>query len=329
MTAIFGQSGSGKSTLLRCMAGLQRAAGVLQINDAIWQNDCVFLPVHQRPLGYVFQEASLFLHLSVRDNIEYGYKRLAKSQRKLSFDQVVAWLGVTHLLDRSPEHLSGGEKQRVAIARALLTSPDILFMDEPLAALDQKSKNEILPYLEHLHDALSIPVLYVTHSTDEVTRLADHIVLMDAGKIVAAGGMAETLARLDLPAQMGDESSVILQAVISERDAPWHLLRAEFPGGSLWLRDSGLAVGHKVRVRVLARDVSLALEKKTGTSIQNILCGVIEEIADDKHLGLALVRVRIGASPLLSRLTRRSVFELQLTVGMAIWVQVKSVAVLE
>ncbi len=329
VTAIFGQSGSGKSTLLRCMAGLQRAAGVLQINDAIWQNDSVFLPVHQRPLAYVFQEASLFLHLSVRDNIEYGYKRLAKSQRKLSFDQVVAWLGVTHLLERSPEHLSGGEKQRVAIARALLTSPDILFMDEPLAALDQKSKNEILPYLEHLHDALSIPVLYVTHSTDEVTRLADHIVLMDAGKVIAAGGMAETLARLDLPAQMGDESSVILQAVISERDAPWHLLRAEFPGGSLWLRDSGLAVGHKVRVRVLARDVSLALEKKTGTSIQNILCGVIEEIADDKHPGLALVRVRIGASPLLSRLTRRSVFELQLTVGMAIWVQVKSVAVLE
>ena len=329
VTAIFGQSGSGKSTLLRCMAGLQRAEGVLQINDAIWQNASGFMPVYQRPLAYVFQEASLFSHLSVRRNIEYGYKRLAEHQRKLSFDQVVSWLGIGHLLNRSPDHLSGGEKQRVAIARALLTSPEILLMDEPLSALDQKSKNDILPYLEQLHDELSIPVLYVTHTAEEVARLADYIVYMDAGRVIASGTMRETLARLDMPAHMGEEAGVILETVIAERDEQWHLLRVEFSGGSLWVRDSGLALGHKVRVRMLARDVSLSLDKKTGTSIQNILHGMVEEIADDKHPGLALVRVRVGESPVISRLTRRSVHELQLSAGKEIWVQVKSVAVLE
>ncbi|MBI3186497.1 MAG: molybdenum ABC transporter ATP-binding protein [Gammaproteobacteria bacterium] len=329
VTAIFGQSGSGKSTLLRCMTGLQRAEGVLHVNDALWQDANSFIPVHQRPLAYVFQEASLFAHLSVRRNMEYGYKRLAEHQRKLAFDQVVAWLGIGRLLDRAPDHLSGGEKQRVAIARALLTSPEILLMDEPLSALDQKSKNDILPYLEQLHDELSIPVLYVTHSADEVARLADHIVYMDAGRVITSGNMSETLARLDLPAYMGEEAGVILETVIAERDTQWQLLRVEFTGGSLWVRDTGLALGHKVRVRMLARDVSLALDKKTGTSIQNILQGVVEEIADDKHPGLALVRVRVGESPVLSRLTRRSVHELQLSVGKAIWVQVKSVAVLE
>jgi molybdate transport system ATP-binding protein len=329
VTAIFGQSGSGKSTLLRCMAGLQRAQGVLHINDAVWQNDLFFLPVHRRSLAYVFQESSLFTHLTVRANIEYGYKRLSVHQRKLSIEQVVAWLGIAPLLSRSPEHLSGGEKQRVAIARALLTSPDILLMDEPLSALDQKSKNEILPYLEQLHDTLSIPVIYVTHSTSEVARLADHIVLLDAGRVIAAGSLDEILSRLDLPVYMGEESGVIIASVIAERDAPWHLVRAEFSGGSLWLRDTGLALGHKVRVRVLARDVSLALDKKSGTSIQNILAGVIEAIADDILTGVVLVRVRVGDSAVISRLTRRSVHELKLQVGMMIWIQVKSVAVLE
>ncbi|HEX5636080.1 MAG TPA: molybdenum ABC transporter ATP-binding protein, partial [Gammaproteobacteria bacterium] len=246
VTAIFGQSGSGKSTLLRCMAGLQRAEGVLHVNDALWQDANSFIPVHQRPLAYVFQEASLFAHLSVRRNIEYGYRRLAEHQRKLAFDQVVAWLGIGHLLDRAPDHLSGGEKQRVAIARALLTSPQILLMDEPLSALDQKSKNDILPYLEQLHDELSIPVLYVTHSADEVARLADHVVYMDAGRVIASGNMRETLARLDMPAYMGEEAGVILETVIAERDSQWQLLRVEFTGGSLWVRDTGLALGHKV-----------------------------------------------------------------------------------
>lgn len=329
VTAIFGHSGSGKSTLLRCMAGLHHAQGALQINDTVWQSDVVFVPVHKRSLAYVFQEASLFAHLSVRHNIEYGYKRLPVNQRKISFDQAVSWLGVEPLLERSPENLSGGEKQRVAIARALLTSPDILLMDEPLSALDQKSKNEILPYLEQLHDALAIPVLYVTHSADEVARLADYIVCLDAGRVVASGKLSETLARLDLPMHMGEEAGVILEAVIVERDAQWHLVRTEFSGGSVWVRDLGLDLGRKVRVRILARDVSLALDKKTGTSIQNILQGVVEEIADDQHPGLALVRVRVGESPVLSRLTRRSVHELQLSAGKEIWVQVKSVAVLE
>ena len=329
VTALFGESGSGKSTLLRCIAGLHRAQGRLHLNNTIWQDERIFLPVHQRSLAYVFQEASLFAHLSVRANIEYGYKRLAPQQRKLTFDQVVDWLGVSHLLERTPQNLSGGEKQRVAIARALLTSPSLLLMDEPLSALDQKSKNEIFPYLENLHDSLLIPVIYVTHSATEVARLADHIVIMQAGRVIASGGLSDILSRLDLPLTMGEEFGVILQAVIAERDTAWHLLRADFPGGSMWVRDSGLVVGQKIRLRVLARDVSLALDKKIGTSIQNMLPGTIEEIADDQHPGQALARIKVGESVVIARLTKRSVHEMQLQVGMLIWIQIKSVAVLE
>ena len=329
VTAIFGESGSGKSTLLRCIAGLHKATGVVRIHDSVWQDSKLFLPVHQRALGYVFQDSSLFAHWSVRRNIEYGYQRLIPAQRKLSIQQVVSWLGIAHLLERAADNLSGGEKQRVAIARALLTSPDILLMDEPLSALDQKSKREIFPYLEQLHDTLSIPVLYVSHSADEVARLADHIVYLETGRVIASGTIQQTLTRLDLPTHLGEDASVILQTVIVERDHHWQLARVEFAGGSLWVRDSGLPLGQKLRVRVLARDVSLALEQKTGTSIQNILAAVVDAIVDDQHPGQALVRLRLGESALMSRLTKRSVHELQLQIGMTIWAQIKSVAVLE
>ena len=327
VTALFGSSGSGKTTLLRCIAGLERAPdGFLEMDGEVWQNGSAFVPTHRRPIGYVFQEASLFPHLTVRRNLEYGLKRVAPAARKVSLDHAVELLDLGALLGRLPDRLSGGEKQRVAIARSLAVSPRILLMDEPLAALDLARKQEILPYLERLHDELEIPLLYVSHAPDEVARLADHLVVMAAGKAVASGPLGETLARVDLPIRLGEDAGVVLEARIAERDAQWHLARAEFAGGSVWVRDGGHALDHPVRVRILARDVSLALTPHRGTSIQNILSGVVDEIADDGHPALALVRLRVGDSVLLARLTRRSAHTLALARGKLVYAQIKAVA---
>jgi len=329
VTSLFGHSGSGKTTLLRCFAGLERADGYLIVDGESWQDHARFLPVHRRPIAYVFQEPSLFPHLSVRGNLEYGFKRLAPEERKVGLDEAVQWLGIGPLLGRRPDRLSGGERQRVAIARALLTSPRLLLMDEPLSALDHRSKAEILPYLERLHDSLSIPLLYVTHSLDEVAHLADHLVVMAAGRALASGPLTETLARLDLPIPMGEETGVVLEARVAERDHKWHLARAEFPGGSLWVRDIGIEVGGAIRVRILARDVSLSLEHHEGTSILNLLQARVEAVVDEGHPAVRLVGVRVGETPLVARLTARSAHNLALEPGKPIWVQIKSVAVIE
>jgi len=336
VTALFGHSGSGKTTLLRCIAGLERAPlGRLKVNGAVWQDDGPnsqrggdhWLPTHQRPLGYVFQEASLFPHLTVMGNMRYGLQRSTGAVR-VSLDQAIELLGIGHLLARKPDQLSGGERQRVSMARALALSPSLLLMDEPLAALDLKRKQEILPYLERLHAELDIPVLYVSHSPDEVARLADHIVVLDAGRAVAAGPLKDTLARLDLPIQLGEDAGVVLDAVVAERDTQWHLTRVEFDGGSLWVRDGGHALGQAVRVRILARDVSIALQKVNHSSIQNCLSAVVDDMADDHHPALSLIRLKLGDSPVLARLTRRSAVGLGLLPGLPVWVQIKAVALI-
>ena len=336
VTALFGHSGSGKTTLLRCIAGLERAPlGHLVVNGAVWQDDAHpgqrdgghWLPTHQRPLGYVFQEASLFPHLTVMGNLRYGLKRSAGVPR-VSLDQAIELLGIAPLLARKPDQLSGGERQRVGMARALALSPSLLLMDEPLAALDLKRKQEILPYLERLHAELDIPVLYVSHSPDEVARLADHLVVLDAGRAVAAGPLKDTLARLDLPIHLGEDAGVVLDAVVAERDTQWHLARVEFPGGSLWVRDGGHALGQTVRVRILARDVSIALAPTSGTSIQNCLPATVAQLAGDHHPALSLVRLTMGGSPLTARLTQRSAVGLGLAPGMAVWAQIKAVALI-
>jgi molybdate transport system ATP-binding protein len=328
ISALFGPSGSGKTTLLRLVAGLDHAPGYLEVNGQVWQDDTnkVFVPTHKRALGYVFQEASLFPHLSARRNLEYGMRRVPESERRVDLERVLDLLGIGHLLERRPDSLSGGERQRVAIARALLTSPCLLLMDEPLAALDLARKQEILPYLERLHDELEIPVLYVSHAPDEVAHLADHIVVLDRGRAVAAGPLTDTLARLDLPIRLGEDAGVVLDAQVAERDENWHLTRVTFNGGHFWARDAGHAVGQRVRVRVLARDVSVALNHSFGTSILNALPATVEAIADEAHPALALVRLRVGASPLVARLTRRSVQALELTPGKVVFAQVKAVA---
>lgn len=327
ITALFGPSGSGKTTLLRCMAGLEHAPdGYLSVAGEIWQDGDYFLPTHKRRLGYVFQEASLFPHLDIRRNLEYGMRRTGI--RRIELDGAIELLGIAHLLERRSENLSGGERQRVAIARALLVNPGILLMDEPLAALDLARKQEILPYLEKLHEDLKIPILYVSHSPDEVARLADHIVVLDKGRAVAQGSLPETLARLDLPIRLGEDAGVVIEAVIGARDEDWHLIRADFAGGELWVRDNGMPVGRRVRVRILARDVSLSLAHQEHTSILNLLQGKVIEIADDAHPAQSLVRVDVGGTPIVSRLTKRSAASLGLAPGLPVRVQIKTVALI-
>ncbi len=337
VTALFGPSGCGKTTVLRALAGLERAAGRVALGQQLWQDDAIghFVPTHRRAIGYVIQESALFPHLDVQGNLQYGLRRSAGGGARVALDPVVALLGIGPLLQRRPDTLSGGERQRVAIARALATSPALLLLDEPLAALDPARKAELLPYLDRLHQELGIPMVLVSHAGDEVARLADHLVLMDAGQVLAAGPLAEMLARLDLPVAYGDDAGVVLDAVVGLRDLPWQLARLDLAGADcgLWARDQGLPPGRRVRVRVLARDVSLARGPLPGSSIGNQLQGTVEAIADDQHPALALVRVRVGvgvgAVAIVARLTRRSAHMLELAVGLPVWAQVKTVALME
>ncbi len=328
VTAIFGASGSGKTTLLRCIAGLERAKpGYLKVNNHCWQDETrqFFLPTHKRPIGYVFQEASLFPHLSVKKNLKYGLQRTQLTKRKVIFDDVVELLGITPLLARNPNKLSGGEKQRVAIARALLTSPKLLLMDEPMAALDDNSKAEILPYLERLHAELSIPILYITHTVAEVMRLADYILLIDKGNLVGSGTLSEILTRLDLPLSHLYEAGVVIEAKVIEHDEEFHLTYLEFSGGRLSLGREDLLLHTKVRVVLNARDISLALENEVTSSILNNFKATILEVAEESP-GQLMVKLDVAGTLLLTRITKKSWFLLKLQVGISVYARVKSVA---
>ena len=391
VTALFGHSGSGKTTLLRCIAGLEHAAvGRLSFNGEVWQDAKTWVPTHCRPIGYVFQEASLFAHLTVLGNLRYGQRRSRVQQHpqgrwrrllagarpgghrlvgprdadpdsgsalglasieagdsslvvgtspiearaaqpgadRFSLENAIELLGIGHLLERRPAALSGGERQRVGIARALAVNPRMLLMDEPLAALDLKRKQEILPYLERLHDELEIPVLYVSHSPDEVARLADHILVMDGGRVLASGPLNETLSRLDLPIRLGEDAGVVLDGQVAERDEHWHLLRVACRGASLWARDTGAKIGAHVRLRILARDVSITRDPSHESSIQNTLPAKILSLGDDSHPALRLVKLEVSGSSMLARLTRRSAEELALAPEQSVYVQIKAVALL-
>ncbi|WP_447791049.1 molybdenum ABC transporter ATP-binding protein [Pseudomonas farris] len=333
VTALYGHSGSGKTTCLRCIAGLEQAEqGFIQVNDEVWQDSDkgIFVPPHKRALGYVFQEASLFPHLSVRANLEFGLRRIPRQQRRVDMAHATELLGIGHLLDRDPQNLSGGERQRIGIARALLTSPKLLLMDEPLAALDTQRKNEILPYLQRLHDELDIPVLYVSHSQDEVARLADHLVLLSDGKALASGAIGETLARLDLPLALGDDAGVVIEGHVSAYDADYQLLTLQLPNTDLSIRvtHSPMAEGQALRCKVQARDVSLSLQGVEQSSILNRLpVTVISEIGAD-NAAHVLIRLNAAGTPLLARITRYSRDQLGVHPGQQLWAQIKAVAVL-
>ena len=333
VTALFGPSGSGKTSCLRLIAGLERASqgalAYLAVNGDVWQDDAqgVFVPVHQRALGYVFQDANLFTHLSIAQNLAYGMTRVPQPHRRVSLDQAVALLGISHLMDRKPATLSGGERQRAAIARAVATSPRILLMDEPLAALDARRKSEILPYLEKLHHELNIPVLYVSHALEEVARLADHLVLLEAGRVVASGPIGQMLTRLDLPLAHGDTAGAVITASVCRHDADDHLTLASFAGGNLIVPQQLANIGQPLRIRVQARDVSLTLHKQTDTSILNILNATVTALSPDSP-GQVMVALDAGGCPLLARVTARSAQALGLVPGLALYAQIKGVAIL-
>ena len=335
ITAIFGPSGSGKTTLLRAVAGLEKnPQGRIQIAANIWQDtkQGIHLPTWQRPLGYVFQESSLLPHLSVAENLNFGLKRALKSansaqtEANKALQASIELLGIGSLLKRMPDELSGGERQRVAIARAIAMQPQLLLMDEPLASLDAARRQEIFPWLARLRDELKMPMLYVTHSAEEVTRLADHLVVLDQGHVKAQGSVSAVLTQVVNPVVVGEDAGALIAGCIGAVDAQWHLSRVDFDGGCIWMRDAGLPVGKAVRIRILARDVSLATAEPQNTSIQNQLRGSIQSITPDAHPSQVMVVLKCGAEEVLARITKRAVDELSLQVGQSVWAQVKSVA---
>jgi molybdate transport system ATP-binding protein len=331
ITVIFGPSGCGKTTLLRCVAGLERPMGVLRVSNSVWQDSSagLFKPTWQRSLGYVFQEASLFEHLSVAQNLEFGLSRVKGLAGKKALEAAIELLGIGHLLSRAPQGLSGGERQRIAIARALATEPQLLLLDEPMASLDIARKKEIIPWLERLHHELKIPALYVTHSLDELARLADHVVILEQGRVKASGGVAQTLSDARIAQMVGDEAGIMTEGMVVDRQLTDHLARIRFDQGEVWVRDDGQPIGQQVRIRILARDVSLSLAEDEQSTIQNRIQGVIQTISDDRHPAQCLVSVRCGETILLARVTRRALNRLGLAVGQAIWCQIKSVALVE
>jgi len=335
VSAIVGPSGAGKTTLLRAVAGLEtKVRGRVEVNGVVWQDDrlSIFVPAFQRSIGFVFQEASLFPHLTVKENVEFGLRRAAKSEqrtdRKAALLQAIELLGIGSLLQRSPSTLSGGERQRVAIARALATRPELLLMDEPLASLDEQRKAEILPYLDQLHHELEIPILYVSHAIDEVARLADYVVMLEAGKVRASGTVFELITRTDLPLAHGDHACSLINANIVAHDAHYQLTQVGFSGGCLWLTQAQADIGATVRLRVQARDVSLTLNQPVGSSILNIVAVTIADIRQDAA-GLVIVELDANGTCLLARITRKSADQLRIVPGMSLFAQIKGVAILK
>ena len=327
ITVVFGPSGSGKTTLLRAIAGLEKSdKGFLKIGDSVWQEGENFLATHKRQIGYVFQDASLFDHLDVKGNLNFVIKR-AVGLKEDFIESIHNLLEIKSLLNRRTTQLSGGERQRVAIARALLTNPKILLLDEPLSALDMKRKNEILPYLDSIHNDLEIPILYVTHSQSEMSRLADHLLLIEDGHIIGSGPVNDMLTRFDMPLSHGAEAVSIIEAKVVGCEAKFNLMHLEFLGGQFVVPDNGFPVQTRVRIRVVARDVSLTKSKQVDTSILNIFPATVQEIVPEGEAQV-MVRLEIKETILLACITRMSSYKLRLDKGTKVFVQVKSVAIL-
>ena len=329
ISALFGRSGAGKTTLINAIAGLVRPdRGAIEINgECLFDSACgIDVPVEHRRVGYVFQEGRLFPHLTVRGNLNYGYQLADAGGRYATLSQVVDLLGLEHLLDRRPANLSGGEKQRVAIGRALLASPRLLLMDEPLASLDNLRKGEILQYIERLRDEIKVPIVYVTHAVEEIVRLADAVVLMAGGKIIATGKASEIMGRSELRALTGIfEGGTVLDARVTAHDLQYDLTTLEFAAGRLIVPEVDALVGEPIRVRIRARDVSLALTRPVDISMLNILQGRVIEISTEQGAS-ANVRVDIGGVVLTARVTRHSVARLNLVPGSEVHALIKAVS---
>jgi len=328
VTVLYGPSGCGKTTVLRAIAGLNRLSGRVWIADKCWQDDPFFLPVHCRPIGYVFQEANLFAHLNVRANLTYGVDKKITSPA-LSFSEVADMLDIGHLVDRMPHNLSGGERQRVAIGRALLANPHVLLMDEPLSALDRKARDEIMPFLERLRDTLKLPIIYITHSIDEVERLADTLVLMQEGRVIGAGPLEKLQADPALPLAQTRGAAVNLQAQVSHQDNG--LLCLHVGEEKFYVPSDEIKPARHMRIRIAAGDVSLAIEKPGNSSILNTLPGrILSSTAVGQHEMLVLVALGRNSKGvhILSRISSYSWARLGLAEGMPVYAQVKGVALI-
>lgn len=328
ITALFGPSGSGKTTVLRCIAGLERAdVGYCSLNGHCWQKEGFFLAAHRRAVGYVFQESSLFPHLSAEGNLRYAMKRGRLKHDTRRYHQLIELMGIGSLLKRQPGTLSGGERQRVAIARALLVGPDILLMDEPLAALDTRRKLDILPYLENLRSDLKLPVVYVSHAIDEVMRLADSAVILDYGKVAAQGKVADVFSSPGTLVTADGGLGVIWEGTVTALDSRWQLMGIRCGDVDIWLPASEHRVGQTRRLRILARDVSIALTDHHDSSILNRLPAIVTDIVDTATDPMVLIHLQVGHQFLSAQVTRRSVDNLALRVGSRVWAQIKSAAI--
>jgi molybdate transport system ATP-binding protein len=330
VTALFGRSGAGKSTVLNLIAGLSRPdSGRMAIDGRTLYDSAkrVDLPPHARRVGYVFQEGRLLPHLTVRHNLTYGRFFNRSKTAVVLLEHAVELLGIGHLLERRPGALSGGEKQRVAIGRALLANPDVLLLDEPLASLDAPRKAEILYYIERLRDEVRIPVVYVSHSLEEVVRLADSMVLMSEGRVLATGPVREMTGKAELRPYLGrHEGGAVIEARVASQDLQSGLARLEFGGGVLEIPDVEALPGETVRIRVRARDVSIALSRPAGLSIRNVLSGRVTSLGEEEGPSLD-VTLDLGGTPLIARITRKSATELGLRPGLPVYALVKSVAI--
>jgi len=326
VTALFGRSGSGKTSLVNLVAGLSRPDQgriVLDGRTLVDTERSIFVPAGKRRIGYVFQEGRLFPHLSVRSNLLYGRWLTPQARRWGSLDEVVDLLGIGALMARMPRDLSGGEKQRVAIGRALLSSPDCLLMDEPLAALDRERKAEILPFIERLRDAKRLPIVYVSHSVEEVARLADTVVLIEAGRVAAIGPVGEVFARLDAIGEW--EAGAVLEATVLAQDPEAGVTRLDHPAGSLVVPSIDAPIGKRLRIRIRARDVTLAVGEPGRLSVRNRLRAEIVSIGEGRSHDVG-IRLDVGGEPMLARVTWDAVRDLELVPGLAVTALVKAVA---
>jgi molybdate transport system ATP-binding protein len=330
-SVVFGPSGSGKTTILRCLAGLEGGSqGRVRMGDQVWQDSemGIRVPAHRRRIGYVFQEANLFAHQGVRQNLEYGLKR--SSSRQIEMADVVRWLGLTHLMDRRTVDLSGGERQRVAIGRSLLASPRLLLMDEPLSSLDEVGRREILDFLPALPEQFGIPLVYVTHSLPEALRMADHMVWLVGGRVERSGPPEEVLGDAGFASWQGEEAAVVVRARVASHDDWYHLTRLAGPWGPLYIRRCSAEENETVRLQIRARDVSLSLDSETRSSILNEFEMRVVNLVD---AGEGEVTVELGQdsadATLVARITALSCERLSLEPGSPVYARVKSVAIVE
>jgi molybdate transport system ATP-binding protein len=328
VTVLFGPSGAGKSTIILAAAGLLRPDVCrIEVDGNVMADTATgkWLPPERRRVGLVFQDARLFPHMSVATNLRFGMRRAPPG--RVTFDEVVDLLGIGALLRRRPHTLSGGERQRVAIGRALLARPHLLLMDEPLASLDSARKAEILPYLTRLKTALRLPILYVTHDLAEVARLADSLVLIDAGRVVGFGPLAEMAARADLPLALRDDAAALLHCRVAAHDPGRELSRLDAGGATFWVPLLDTPVGSASRIRVLAREVILAGKPPESISLHNVIAGTVRRIAADPARRAVMVEIALAEGALLARVTPDAIDRLALSLGCPVLALIKSTSI--